>query len=141
MKSISVRIFVLISLVMLMSACKSSSKLDIKDQLTISAWELSTLQGMAVDSKEFMKGMPFLVFSKDGRLTGSTGCNSMSGTYEAKNNNISLNPGAMTRMACPGNGEMLFLEAMRKVKNLEISGGKLALLDGTTEMMTFVPRK
>jgi heat shock protein HslJ len=141
MKRISVKIFVLISLVMLMSACKSSSKLDAKDQLTVSAWELNTLQGKTVDGREFMNGMPFLVFSKDGRLSGSTGCNSMSGTYELKNNNISLNPGAMTRMACPGNGEMLFLEAMRKVKNLEIAGGKLVLQDGTTEIMTLVPRK
>jgi heat shock protein HslJ len=47
----------------------------------------------------------------------------------------------MTRMACPGNGEKLFLEAVGKVKNLQITSGKLVLLNGATEIMTFVPRK
>ena len=141
MKNISFRIQVLFCLIALVSACKTSSKLDAKDQLTVSAWELNTLDTKAVDAKQFMKGLPYLVFDKDGRYTGSSGCNSMSGSYEAKNNNISLVPAAMTRMACPGNGEMLFLEALQKVKNLEFTGGKLVLLDGTTEIMTFVPRK
>jgi len=141
MKNIFVRIQVLLCLVALVSACKTSSKLDAKDQLTVSAWELNTLDGKAVDAKQFMTGLPYLAFDKDGRYTGSTGCNSISGSYEAENNNISLSPAAMTRMACPGNGEMLFLEAVGKVKNLQITSGKLVLLNGATEIMTFVPRK
>ena len=141
MKSIIVRIQVLLCLVALVSACKTSSKLDAKDQLTVSAWELNTLDGKAVDAKQFMTGLPYLAFDKDGRYTGSTGCNSISGSYEAENNNISLSPAATTRMACPGNGEMLFLEAVGKVKNLQITSGKLVLLNGATEIMTFVPRK
>ena len=141
MKNIFVRIQVLLCLVALVSACKTSSKLDAKDQLTVSAWELNTLDGKAVDAKQFMTGLPYLAFDKDGRYTGSTGCNSISGSYEAENNNISLSPAATTRMACPGNGEMLFLEAVGKVKNLQITSGKLVLLNGATEIMTFVPRK
>jgi heat shock protein HslJ len=141
MKNIFVRIQVFLCLVALVSACKTSSKLDAKDQLTVSAWELNTLDGKAVDAKQFMTGLPYLAFDKDGRYTGSTGCNSISGSYESKNNNISLGPAAMTRMACPGNGEMLFLEAVGKVKNLQITSGKLVLLNGATEIMTFVPRK
>jgi heat shock protein HslJ len=141
MKNIFVTIQVLLCLVALVSACKTSSKLDAKDQLTVSAWELNTLDGKAVDAKQFMTGLPYMAFDKDGRYTGSTGCNSISGSYEAENNNISLSPAATTRMACPGNGEMLFLEAVGKVKNLQITSGKLELLNGATEIMTFVPRK
>ena len=132
---------ILFCLVMLICACKPGSKISTNDQLTVSAWELNTLDGKAVDAKEFMKGLPFLAFDKDGRYTGSSGCNSMSGSYEAKNNNIILSPAAMTRMACPGNGEKLFLDALQKVKNLEFTSGKLVLLDGATEIMTFVSRK
>jgi hypothetical protein len=62
MKNIFVRIQVLLCLVALVSACKTSSKLDAKDQLTVSAWELNTLDGKAVDAKQFMTGLPYLAF-------------------------------------------------------------------------------
>lgn len=41
-----------------------------------------------------------LTFSKDGNVTGSTGCNSLSGTYTATGTAITFSPLIMTRRAC-----------------------------------------
>ena len=42
------------------------------------------------------------LFTTDGRLTGSGGCNNYSATYEVNGNNITIQPDmAMTMMACP----------------------------------------
>jgi heat shock protein HslJ len=44
-------------------------------------------------------------------------------------------------MACQGNGETLFLDALKQVKMMKSDGDKLILLDGTMEIMTLVPKK
>lgn len=43
-----------------------------------------------------------LTFGTDGRVSGSGGCNSFSGTYSADGSSVSLGPLAMTRRACLG---------------------------------------
>lgn len=41
-----------------------------------------------------------LTFTENGRVTGSTGCNSLSGTYTATETTLTFSPLAMTRRAC-----------------------------------------
>lgn len=88
----------------------------------------------------FSGGLPSLGFTDDGKLTGSTGCNSFSGGYELNGTNINLNPGAMTKKACPGNGENQFLDALKNVSNFKVGKDKLTLLDGASELMTLIPQ-
>jgi len=65
----------------------------------------------------------------------------MAGNYKLKKACLELEPGAITRMACQGNGETLFLDALKQVKMMKSDGDKLILLDGTKEIMTLVPKK
>ena len=123
------------------NSCGTTSKTSITSMLASHTWELSTLNGKSQDMSGFQTGTPFLRFEDGGKLSGSTGCNNFSGNFNLENESLTLNPGAMTRMACPGNGEMLVLEALSMVKNIKIDADKLTLLDGSHELMTLVPKK
>ena len=115
--------------------------MSIKKHFASNPWEISTLKGSSPDANEFRTGLPFLLFDKKGKMTRSTGCNNMSGSYQLNKSEIAFNPGATTRMACQGNGESMFLEALKQVKNFKFDGDKLILLSGTEEIMTLVPKK
>jgi len=128
-------------LLVIVSSCGSTCKMANKNKLTSHPWELSTLNGNATDLNEFRTGLPFLVFDGGGKLSGSTGCNNMSGNYKLNKACLELEPGAITRMACQGNGESLFLDAMKQVKMMKLDGDKLILLDGAKEIMTLGAKK
>ena len=128
-------------LIVFASSCGSTCKMANKNKLTAQPWELSTLDGKAPNMSEFRTGMPFLIFAGKGKLSGSTSCNNMAGNYQLKKACLKLDPGAITRMACQGNGETLFLDALKKVEMMKLDGDKLILLDGTKEIMTLLPKK
>ncbi|GAB3656898.1 META domain-containing protein [Echinicola sediminis] len=122
-----------------MSSCSSVSNLNPLKMLTGNNWVLSTLMGGGLDM--FGEGLPFLSFTDAGRLAGSTGCNSFSGNFQLSGTDLNLDPGAMTRKACPGNGESIFIDALKKVSKFKVSSDKLTLLDGASELMTLIPQK
>lgn len=47
-------------------------------------------------------GKPQLVLAGDGTLTGTDGCNSLSGSWEASGDTVEFGPIITTLMACPG---------------------------------------
>lgn len=112
------------------------------DALTSGSWELSELFGSAVQAADYMKGLPNMAFSEDGKFTGSTGCNQFTGDYSLEGAALKVNPGAMSKMACPGDGEALFLNAISKVAGAKVDGDKLTLLDeGKKTLMKLVKSK
>lgn len=92
------------------------------------------------DMNKFPDGLPFLSFLEGGKLAGFAGCNNFSGGFSLKGTSIKLDPGAMTRKACQGSGEDDFISALGKVKNIKAGKDKLTLLDGSTEIMTLIPK-
>jgi len=46
------------------------------------------------------------IFGKDGRMTGSSGCNSYSGTFNKTGTSLSFGPVSITHLACTEPGEM-----------------------------------
>ena len=71
---------------------------------------------------------PRLEFSADGRVTGYTGCNSVSGTWRVDGDVVRLGPLVMTKRACPGvrdDLERKFLEAVNAEGSLSIESGRL----------------
>lgn len=109
--------------------------------LTQNSWIVNSLLGKQLDPAAYMKGLPAMNFGADGKLTGSTGCNNFTGNFKLDGINVKLDPGAMTRMACPGNGEADFLAAAQQVTNLKMNGNTLSLLNGATEVMSLIPKK
>ncbi|HLO80295.1 MAG TPA: META domain-containing protein [Chitinophagaceae bacterium] len=100
--------------------------------ITDTYWKLTELLGKPVDTTVKRKEM-FLQFEKEsGRVTGSGGCNSVSGTYTTEaNGRITLSKMISTRMACPAmQDESAFLQALSKVNTYIVSGNKLQLTTG-----------
>lgn len=84
-----------------------------------------------------------LEIAADGRVSGSGGCNRMSGSARISGTRISFGPVAATQMACAPaamNQEQKFFAGLREVRRwgADPARGKLVLLDGRGRpMMTF----
>lgn len=128
-------------LIIFFSGCSSTSSLNPLSLLTGNSWVLSSLMGSGLEMSKFSEGLPSLDFLEGGKLAGFAGCNNFSGGFSLEGTGIKLDPGAMTRKACPGGGEEEFISALSKVKNFKVGKEKLTLLDGATELMSFVPKK
>jgi heat shock protein HslJ len=135
------RIFSLGLLILIFSGCSSTVSLNPLSLLTGNSWQLSALVGDPPDMSKFGAGLPTLDFLEGGKLAGFAGCNNFAGGFSLEGSGIKLDPGAMTRKACPGDGENQFVSAMNKVTNFSVGKEKLTLLDGATELMSFVPKK
>jgi heat shock protein HslJ len=135
------RAFSLVLMILVIGGCGSSTQLNPLTLLTGNTWELSSLLGSGVDLTKFQGGIPTLNFLDEGRLAGFAGCNNFSGGFSLEGNGIMLDPGAMTRKACPESGEDDFLAVLGRVKNFKVIKEKLTLLDGDTELMSFIPKK
>ena len=70
-------------------------------------------------------------FGEDGTVSGSSGCNTFSGTYTADDSSIELGPAASTQKMCAAEGVMeqeeQFLAALAASSIYEIRGHRLQL--------------
>lgn len=76
----------------------------------------------------------------DKRVTGNTGCNSFSGPFKVEANKIGFSEDmAMTRMVCPGEGETVFLQTLKKINTYALSGrNTLTLIMEDIALMRFI---
>jgi heat shock protein HslJ len=99
-------------------------------------WRLNRLPGhdAPVDSPA---RRPTLEFSPAGLVTGSTGCNRVSGQYSSARDEISLPALVTTRMACLGGADVEgpFLAALGRVARFRLIGDWLELLDSTGALL------
>jgi heat shock protein HslJ len=81
---------------------------------------------------------PTAEFARNGTVTGSTGCNTFSGTYEARGTKLTIDPGAVTERACADpeaqRQEQGYLEALRAVVRFDQVGPQLTLYDAQGRM-------
>ncbi|PZX56721.1 META domain-containing protein [Algoriphagus chordae] len=126
---------------LLFASCGSTKAINPMSLLTGNSWLLSSLKSNGLDMNQFVGGIPSLSFLDGGKLAGFSGCNNFSGNFSLEGTAIKLDPGAMTKKMCPGSGEQDFISALSEVGDLKIEKDKLTLLDGATELMSFVPKK
>ena len=77
---------------------------------------------------------PRLRLDDHGRFGGSTGCNSMSGTYQLDPEGLRFAPAAVTMIGCSpalAAAEKRFLDALSAVRQAQLAGTSLDLMDGT----------
>lgn len=71
-------------------------------------------------------------------FTGSTGCNSMSGSFNFSNKDIQFGRNIITsKMSCNEYDENKFLSALKKADNYTLNGNTLELKQGNTLLLTF----
>ena len=95
-------------------------------------WRLVRL-GDAVVKEDDLRQKPEIVLDPEAhRVSGSGGCNRITGGYELKGENLTFGQMASTMMACPSGmeTEQGFLKAMGQVKRWKIAGRQLELMDG-----------
>src|SRR5262245_6726794 len=94
-------------------------------------WKLVGLHGAPVQVAENQRE-PHLIFANfEPRVSGSGGCNRVTGSFELDGNTLRLGQMAATRMACLRGmeQEQAFLQSMTKVERYRISGSHLDMLD------------
>jgi len=94
-------------------------------------WKLASLGDTAVASAS-QQQEPHLVFnSENHHVSGSGGCNRLTGSYEINGDQLSLGEMASTMMACLKgmDTEQAFLKALSQVKTWKITGQHLELFD------------
>lgn len=129
-----------LSALLVFSACNTTKNLAGVKSLLNAKWNLQSIADYSDIAGLYNGKMPFLSFDTDAmRVTGNTGCNSLTGPFNIEQKG-KLNFGALatTKMACPGNGEQVFSEALSKVTNYKISDNVLTLLNNETPIMEFV---
>jgi heat shock protein HslJ len=123
------------------SSCNSGKNLSSMMNLLKAKWALQSLTGQSSDlGSIFGQKIPFLNFDTDAmRVAGNAGCNNFNGPFSLEaGGKLSFGNLAMTKRACPGNGESLFTSALNKVTNFKIDNNVLTLLEGKNKLMEFV---
>lgn len=94
-------------------------------------WNLAELNGQPIATGNSDTAHLLFYPGQVNRVSGSTGCNRLTGTFELSGvNKIKFSPLATTRMACPGNTESQFLTALAQVNNWSIINNQLLLNNG-----------
>lgn len=95
-------------------------------------WKLTQLNGTAFVAAERQREPHFILHPESGQVTGSGGCNGITGTYKLNGDRLSFGPLAGTMMSCHGGmeAERNFLATLQKGGRARIAGQRLELLDG-----------
>jgi putative lipoprotein len=95
-------------------------------------WMLIELHGKPVTAMNPQKPAFLMLATDQKRYTGSSGCNSLTGSFQLSGDSLQLLGGAMTMMACPDpimKQEQEFNEALTATGSYQIQGNTLELLE------------
>ncbi|MBS1751918.1 MAG: META domain-containing protein [Bacteroidetes bacterium] len=132
-------------------ACKSSKvntanaakKENTDFQVLEGTWELSYISGPRIAFEGlYPEKKPVITFAvSDSSIYGNTGCNNFRGKVNVNSASIHFPDNmAMTRMMCPGEGETVFLNTLRKINKYSVQGSTLTLISDDIAMMRFVKK-
>lgn len=136
MRILIASLFFFFSLAYLIScSTKEAEKIDIKRLHDI--WALESIIGEKVVIDEKVKNLPVLeIYVEDERVHGNTGCNTLNGNIKIDGNRITFFEIITTEMACPGDLEIRFLSALKRVNNYKIEKLRLFLYQDDEELLT-----
>jgi heat shock protein HslJ len=107
------------------------------------SWQLNYISGprIAFDGL-YPDKKPTINFDvKENRVSGNNSCNSYTGMLKVDGNEISFKDAKMatTMMACPGQGEQVFMSTLEKIDSYSVSedGKTLNFIMGDIAMMRF----
>lgn len=107
-------------------------------------WDLTSIDELRVTATGSQQPW-FRLSPAEGRVEGSTGCNSFNGPYRAGGTTVTFGPLAVTRRACADPAvsevERRMLEVMQAADSYHIEGGSLQLRVQGSIRMIFVPAR
>jgi heat shock protein HslJ len=108
------------------------------------AWNAIELYGTAVSIQSSAPDrQPHLVFGANGRLSGTDGCNRVTGSYIVKDNGIAFGEIAATQMACPNTEEIAsrFRAALKGTSHWSIVKDRLEFYGATGKPLAVFERR
>lgn len=121
-------------IILLASGCQSHSapqqaaKPD--ETLTNTYWKLVTLEGQPIITAENFREPHLVLHEENTRLAGSTGCNTLIGSYRVDGQQIAFKQVGTTMMACPDTqmrNEQAILRMINNIDSWQVDGGSLSL--------------
>ncbi|MCW9707479.1 copper resistance protein NlpE N-terminal domain-containing protein [Fodinibius salsisoli] len=102
-------------------------------------WTLHALKGKEVSKQDSLRKVPDLQFDlKNNKVYGNNGCNQINGNLvTVTDDSLSFGQMISTKMACPGDMEARFMDALQQVNSYTIEQGQLLLLSDNDTLMTF----
>ncbi|HKR14597.1 MAG TPA: META domain-containing protein [Pyrinomonadaceae bacterium] len=94
-------------------------------------WRLVSFGAAGTEENIVPGTKPTLNFGEDGRASGSTGCNSFSGTYTVRGDNVSFGRMISTKRACldqkANQQEQMYLSALEQARSFRLTSNRLAI--------------
>jgi heat shock protein HslJ len=93
-------------------------------------WKLIELGGMVAVGGSNANEASLVLNAEGKKLTGSTGCNPLLGSYKLRESSLRFKPAGLTKMACPDalmKQEEAFVEILKETNNYRIVGDTLEL--------------
>jgi heat shock protein HslJ len=129
--------------ILLFTACKSSQKAMNSTTTLEGTWQLNYITGprIAFDGL-YPDKKPTIIFNiNENKVSGNNSCNQYFGNLVKDGNKINFKDAkmGMTMMACPGEGENVYMKTLEKVDSYSISddGKTLNFSMGDISMMRF----
>lgn len=111
-----------------------------------SSWRLEAYRDAQGNSSPPLEGSKIdAIFATDGTLSGNSGCNNYSASYQVEGNQLTISPIVATRMACATpegvmEQESTYLAALQGAASYKLEGSKLTLSDTQGKIiLIFVP--
>ena len=134
MKQINQILMLIVSIFFL--SCSSGSK--VANPLINDIWILDFIEGVDYNPTPDSKNRPMIeIHSKDNKVTGNTGCNSLNGKVNINGNEIFFSDIITTEKFCEGSVESEFLVKLGMVNNYDIEKLKLNLYRDTEILLVF----
>jgi heat shock protein HslJ len=96
----------------------------------VGEWTVAAIGDEAVSADQGLT----VAFAVDGTVSGSTGCNAFSGTYEARGAGLTMGPFRITRRSCPDEvmrREAAMMRVLGTARRIDPRvEGRLAITDG-----------
>lgn len=103
-----------------------------ESDLAGTSWELKSAEGSGTTITPIEGSAITLAFGTDGKVSGSGGCNSYGGDYNADAASLSIDAVVPTRRACTNTGiaeqERLYLTALDSVETYQLTASELRLM-------------
>jgi len=108
------------------SGCASWGSARHGEPSLVGTWQVQYIGERAVEPGS----IPILTFTRDGRFSGTTGCNRINGFFAVERGIVQLSDTVSTRMACTPElaaQETALLDALRDVERLRHEDGSILL--------------
>lgn len=120
-----------------LNACKNKKEVQAENKIPGGTWMVETMHGDTINEIDYMRGSPSIIFNDSSSFSGTTGCNQYSARFKVTDGAVEITMGPMTKMACPGKEEQIFVEALNATNRVKVEGERMHFYRNDEELLAF----